>query len=353
MKDISAIIPVYNGERTLVTCLDSVIQQKCGNISFEIIIIDDGSTDGTESISRKYCERYPETIRYFRNENNLGVSEARNTGLDLCEGTFVAFIDADDYISEEYFSRLYEMADAETDLVCCAYYAVQGANCYYRQSFFEKACIMRSENDKEEFLLRLLCDDYGQPKDQKRISAVGVPWAKLFRMDVIRNNDLRFPAGLRRSEDNLFAAEYMTACRSIKYIDEPLYYYNIEHVRRAYYSFTPDDYRAILRIRDKFFELADTSFSEKVNAFRMAEKASMLNASIKNLVLARKGNDLYASVKALSGFEEFSFPDESVSLEQLAGKQKLYILLYRLYRQRFYHIVILIWKLYFAFCGTE
>ena len=124
-------------------------------------------------------------------------------------------------------------------------------------------------------------------------------------------------------------------------------------MRRAYYSFTPDDYRAILRIRDKFFELADTSFSEKVNAFRMAEKASMLNASIKNLVLARKGNDLYASVKALSGFEEFSFPDESVSLEQLAGKQKLYILLYRLYRQRFYHIVILIWKLYFAFCGTE
>ena len=352
MKDISVIIPVYNGERTLATCLDSVVLQKCGDISFEIIIIDDGSTDGTESISRKYCERYPETIRYFRNENNLGVSEARNTGLDLCEGAFVAFIDADDYISEEYFSRLYEMADAETDLVCCAYHAVQGANCY-QESFFEKACTMRSEKDKEEFLLRLLCDDYGQPKDQKRISAVGVPWAKLFRMRVIRDNNLLFPAGLRRSEDNLFAAEFMAACRSIKYIDEPLYYYNIEHMRRSYYSFTADDYRAILQFRDRFFELADMRFSEKVKAFRVAEKASMLNASIKNLVLTKKGTELYASVKALSGFEEFSFPSRKTSFQQLDHKQRLYILLCRMYRRGFYHIVILIWKLYFVFCGAE
>lgn len=352
MKDISAIIPVYNGERTLVTCLDSVIQQKCGDISFEIIVIDDGSTDGTGSICRRYCERYPETVRYFRYENNLGASEARNAGLDRCESKFAAFIDADDYVSERYFSSLYEMADDETDLVCCAYHAVQGANCY-RESFFEKACTMRSEKDKEEFLLRLLCDGYGQPKGQKRITAVGVPWAKLFRMDVIRINGLRFPAGLRRSEDNLFAAEFMAACRSIRYIDEPLYYYSIEHVRRAYYSFTPDDYRAILQRRDAFFKLADMRFSDKVKVFRTAEKASMLNASIKNLVLTRKGKELYASVKALSGFEEFDFPYESVSLEQLGGKQKLYILLSRLYRRRLYHIVILIWKLYFVFCGTE
>ena len=352
MKDISAIIPVYNGERTLVTCLDSVIQQKCGDISFEIIVIDDGSTDGTGSICRRYCERYPETVRYFRNENNLGVSEARNAGLDHCEGEFAAFIDADDYVSESYFSRLYAMTDIETDLVCCAYHAVLDSKCF-REAFFETECTMSSESEKEEFLLRLLCDDYGQPKDQKRITAVGVPWAKLFRMRVIRDNDLRFPAGLRRSEDNLFAAEFMAACRSIKYINEPLYYYSIEHVRRSYYSFTADDYRAILRIRDRFFELADTRFSEKVKAFRVAEKASMLNASIKNLVLTKKGTELYSSVKALSGFEEFSFPNESVSFQRLDHKQRLYILLCRMYRQKLYHIVILIWKLYFVFCGAE
>ncbi len=352
MKDISAIIPVYNGERTLATCLDSVILQKCGNISFEIIIIDDGSTDGTESICRQYCERYPETIRYFRYEDNLGASEARNTGLDHCEGEFVAFIDADDYVSENYFIRLYEMTDVETDLVCCAYHAVLDSKCF-REAFFETECTMSSESEKEEFLLRLLCDDYGQPKDQKRITAVGVPWAKLFRMRVIRDNDLRFPAGLRRSEDNLFAAEFMAACRSIKYINEPLYYYSIEHVRRSYYSFTADDYRAILRIRDRFFELADTRFSEKVKAFRVAEKASMLNASIKNLVLTKKGTELYSSVKALSSFEEFSFPNESVSFQWLDHKQRLYILLCRMYRQKLYHIVILIWKLYFVFCGAE
>ena len=352
MKNISAIIPVYNGAQTLEACLDSVILQKCENISFEIIIIDDGSTDRTGSICRQYCERYPETIRYFRSEGNLGVSEARTTGLDCCESEFVAFIDADDYISENYFSRLYETADNETDLVCCAYHAVQGAKCF-REAFFEKTCTMRSKKDKEEFLLRLLCDDYGQPKDQKRISAVGVPWAKLFRMRVIRDNGLRFPAGLRRSEDNLFAAEFMAACKIIKYINEPLYYYSIVHVRRSYYSFTADDYRAILQIRDRFFELADTCYSEKVKAFRAAEKASMLNASIKNLVLTQKGAILYASVKALSGFTEFGFPDESVSLGQLEGKQKLYIFLYSLYRKRLYHIVILIWKLYFVFCRAE
>ncbi len=352
MKDISAIIPVYNGERTLATCLDSVILQKCGNISFEIIIIDDGSTDGTRAICNQYSVNYPGIIRYFRYEDNLGASEARNTGLDRSEGRFVAFIDADDCSSENDFSRLYEMADTETDLVCCAYHAMQGAK-YYREAFFETECTMRSESEKEEFLLRLLCDDYGQPKKQKRITAIGVPWAKLFRMCVIRDNDIRFPAGLRRSEDNLFAAEFMAACRSIKYIDEPLYYYNIEHMRRSYYSFTADDYRAILQFRDRFFELADMRFSEKVKAFRVAEKASMLNASIKNLVLTKKGTELYASVKALSGFEEFSFPSRKASFQQLDHKQRLYILLCRMYRRGFYHIVILIWKLYFVFCGAE
>ncbi len=100
---IFIIIPVFNGERFLSECLDSILNQTYKK--FEIIIINDGSTDSTQSIINQYKKRYDCIFDYYQKNSGQGV--ARNKGLNYSKGEFVAFIDADDLIHEEFLEKLY------------------------------------------------------------------------------------------------------------------------------------------------------------------------------------------------------------------------------------------------------
>ena len=112
---LSVIIPVYNAEPYLAKCIDSVLSQ---DVPLEVLLIDDGSIDGSANVCKRYAER-DTRIRYFRKENG-GVSSARNVGLDNMLGEFVTFVDSDDQvISGSYQTMLNEFADSATDLVCC------------------------------------------------------------------------------------------------------------------------------------------------------------------------------------------------------------------------------------------
>ena len=94
----SIIIPVYNAEGTLRRCLDSLVGQQFSN--YELLLINDGSTDGSDAICREYASTYS-CVRYFAKENG-GVSSARNLGLEQAEGEYILFADSDDYVSEDY-----------------------------------------------------------------------------------------------------------------------------------------------------------------------------------------------------------------------------------------------------------
>ncbi|MBP3707033.1 MAG: glycosyltransferase family 2 protein [Clostridia bacterium] len=110
---VSIIIPAYNAEKYLQRCLESVVNQTYKNI--EIIIVNDGSTDNTESIIIRYQKKY-KSIKYFKKENN-GVSDARNYGIAQASGEYFCFVDADDYVSESLISDLERYMDAEHDLI--------------------------------------------------------------------------------------------------------------------------------------------------------------------------------------------------------------------------------------------
>lgn len=352
IRDISIIVPVYNGGLTIGPCLESLTQQVLNDISIEIIIMDDCSTDQTEAVCRRYVETYPQIIRYYRLAKNSGVSVARNTGLDRCSGRFVAFVDCDDSVAPDYIMKLMEHMGDDIDLVCCGYSAVVDDR-RHCQHFFEHSCVMRTDSEKEELFLRLLDDDYGQPKGQLRVTAIGVPWAKLFRTEIIKKNGLTYPVGLRRSEDNIFISYYAANCGGIQYIDEPLYFYHVEHSREVYNRFTPETYRAIQTERDQFFTRSGLPLSERIRAFRCAEKAVMLNAAIKYLILHEPRQNLLPCVKALSDTPEFNFSLKDVSLRLLSRKQRMYVYLYILYQMRLYRILCMIWKLFFALKGTK
>ena len=126
MKDplITVIIPVYNVEKYLHRCLDSVIAQTYQNL--EIICIDDGSTDRSSEICEQYALK-DERVKVFHQENQ-GVSAARNNGLDMASGEYIAFVDSDDYIQNDMFERLYsELSKSGASYVICGYNVVDSA----------------------------------------------------------------------------------------------------------------------------------------------------------------------------------------------------------------------------------
>ena len=101
---ISIIIPIYNVEKYLEKCLDSILNQTYKNL--EIILIDDGSTDNSPNICNSYCEK-DKRIKIIH-KNNEGVSSARNKGIELSKGKYIVFIDSDDYVSNEHIEVLYD-----------------------------------------------------------------------------------------------------------------------------------------------------------------------------------------------------------------------------------------------------
>ncbi|UKB80047.1 glycosyltransferase family 2 protein [Chryseobacterium sp. MEBOG07] len=114
---VSIIVPVYNVENYLTKCLDSLVNQSLPNI--EILVVNDGSKDNSEKIIEGYAKRYPEKIKAFTKENG-GLSDARNFGIDKAEGTYIGFVDSDDYVTETMFEEMLLLGEKhQAKMVIC------------------------------------------------------------------------------------------------------------------------------------------------------------------------------------------------------------------------------------------
>ena len=114
MKKISVIVPIYNAEKYIVRCLDSILMQ--GDKNVELILINDGSTDRTEEIINTYLGKYKSSIKYIKKEN-AGVANSRNLGLEKATGDYIIFVDADDYIDKNLFTNLEKYMDQNIDII--------------------------------------------------------------------------------------------------------------------------------------------------------------------------------------------------------------------------------------------
>lgn len=176
MAKISVIIPVYNVEKYLPECLDSVINQTFKDI--EIICIDDGSTDGSVEILNRYSQS-DQRIKLILHEHE-GVSVARNTGIQEADGEFITFVDSDDYLlSNDYIEKLYDA-------------------CQRNKADIAVASIVRGNKRKSKYLLRIekyeIATDY---KEKLRIFDCpdsNYLWNKLYRKSVFIKHELNFPA---------------------------------------------------------------------------------------------------------------------------------------------------------------
>lgn len=224
MVKISVIVPVYNCEKYLSQCIQSIIEQDEQEI--EIILVDDGSTDGSSSICDEFA-RKDERIIVVHKENE-GVSVARNKGLEIAKGKYIAFVDADDYLdSKIYFTAYNEMENNNLDLIIWNYNFDRDGVITANQDFCN-TCIIEENNAIKDVsatvLSPVVCD---LPTPNNKIVGMAFPWNKLFKSDIINNNNIRFTQGVILHEDVLFIYEYFNYVKKIELLNVALYNYRI------------------------------------------------------------------------------------------------------------------------------
>lgn len=188
---ISIIVPAYNAEKYLSICLESIFKQKYTN--FEIILVNDGSSDNTDRICRLFQEN-DQRIKYFKKENG-GVSSARNLGLSQANGDWVCFIDSDDVVSETYLTSLTQNIRNNNSLVFCNY-----------QREFEKTLNIGNVYAEKRDMIKYFL---------KYLTALSGPYAKLYSMNVIKKNCIRFPENVHMGEDAIFILRYLKCVDAI------------------------------------------------------------------------------------------------------------------------------------------
>lgn len=203
--EISVIIPIYNSEGFLPKTIESVLRQT--RTSFELLLIDDGSSDRSLEICRRYEAADPR-VRVFRKENT-GVSDTRNLGLDMARGRYIRFIDSDDSLPEDSLENMIRPFEEneEIDMVIGRF----ESNSRLEQSSRQGIVGIR------EFLAEYV--------EMIQAFYSGVVWNKMFLNSVIRQHGIRFEPGLQWSEDLLFNLQYYRWCSRIFYVDRPVYGY--------------------------------------------------------------------------------------------------------------------------------
>lgn len=203
---ISVIVPIYNMEKYLEKCLDSLVNQTLKNI--EIIAINDGSKDNSINILKKYEKQY-KNIKVYDNENQ-GISKTRNFGIEKATGKYISFIDSDDYVDEKMFEIMYQKAEKDDlDIVVCDYY-----NYYENSGKLEKFKIADFQNttinENKELIFQI------NPS----------PWNKIYRRELFINNNYRFPINIKY-EDLGYIPILLMEAKKIGKVNVPLNYYLI------------------------------------------------------------------------------------------------------------------------------
>lgn len=204
MPTFSVIVPIYNAEKTLRKCLDSMLAQSYQ--SFEILMIENGSKDSSNAICREYTARDTRLI-LLECENNRGPSGARNIGLDHAKGEFIAFVDSDDFVEADYLETL-RQGLSQADVVFFGYHQIAvdgdriGVHIPSVSRGFDYYDVLTQLHEQDMF---------------------GYTWIKAFRRDVIGMH--RFSKDLNLLEDEVFTCEVLTEPRRIGIIAKPLYNY--------------------------------------------------------------------------------------------------------------------------------
>ena len=195
---ITVVVPVYNLEPLLPRCMNSLLSQTSRN--FEIVLVDDGSTDGSGALCDEYAATHPSIVRCIH-KNNGGLSSARNAGMNAANGDYVIFPDPDDWVEPDYLEQLSMLqAQYHVDLACTGHYIDYDTKSI-PENPNQSLCIMSGREAQSALLI------------PPRMS--GFAWNKLYQLDIIRENNLQFLDDVGTTEDLDFAFRYLQFCNTV------------------------------------------------------------------------------------------------------------------------------------------
>lgn len=203
---VSIVVPIYNVEKYLAKCIDSILSQTYRNV--ELILVDDGSID----LSGRICDDYAKKdvrVKVYHKKNG-GVSSARNFGIGVAQGEYIAFVDSDDWVGKDYLEN-FQLGKIKSDFyISGALYDIDGA--VYSEKKYSRQYVVGVNGIAKAFFSQNLKDN-------------GYPWGKLFCLSVIRENNIWFDENLTINEDHIFIFEYFSHVHTLYVTDTADYHY--------------------------------------------------------------------------------------------------------------------------------
>lgn len=287
VETISVIVPIYNVEKYLANCLDSLLNQT--HRELEVILVNDGSKDNSLGICKAYAER--DTRIVVIDKVNEGVSIARNTGLEAATGEYVAFIDPDDWVEPEaYASMLSKLKKWESPICLCNFY--KDTKRRSQPKCFEfKEEVLQGEEIREQLINNMI----GMPDLlPKYVYVMGSVWRGLYSKSFLNSNELRFVPKLTIMEDLVFMVQTLLKCNKVA-IDQGIWYHYVQHASSTLHSYNGQLWEDQLVV----YELLEQSLKE---ANLEGDMRNRLDLRYIGMVLTAIKNETY--IKKDSDFKE-------------------------------------------------
>lgn len=278
---VSIVIPVYNSEKFLKRCLDSVKNQTYRNI--EVIIINDGSIDN----SLKICEEYLIDNRFkVISQSNQGVSQTRNYGLKEATGEYIMYLDSDDWLDINLLEKcINNMMNSKVDLVIFPYISE------YKNKAYKKNIFYVTENKdiinitREEFLKRLYGPLNNEKKNPLILEQLNTVWGKIYRKEILKKNFVS--TSITVAEDLLYNLENSDKLQKIIYIDTTFYHYWRENSNSITTKYDPNlnkKYEFLYSKMEKIIEYysLDNSYLERLNNRKVINLFSIIFNEVKS-----------------------------------------------------------------------
>lgn len=313
MSLLSVIIPVYNVERYLDSCVSSVLNQQYRHL--EIIIVDDGSTDTSPAL----CDHYAALDSRVRviHQPNAGVSAARNAGIASATGDYLTFVDSDDWISPHMYAEMMQAVnrDNKPDVVMCDYINERVESSEKITAQIRAGLYTKSEIVSELYPSLLVTDDLGR---LPIISAC----VCLFK-SILLKDKINFEEDLRYSEDYLFMAEVMVAAKSFCYLKEQYFYHYRQYDQSRSKKYQPDWWPTLVSLNIKLTDLLaqneEYNFTYQLKLQMMHSAMFLTNAIYTNRSMTESEKvalmqKIFNDPTLENAFENFTFEKQSPAL---------------------------------------
>ena len=287
MLKVSIIVPIYNAEKYLRKCINSILEQTFKN--FEVVLVDDGSTDNSANICDEYAARDDRVVVIHK--GNGGVSSARNTGLNIACGEYIIFVDSEDYVSKNMIEKMVDKID-DADMVI--------SSIKLRLDGKERDCCVSDGEYSPRDIIENYCTGVVPGM------CIEGPYCKLFKANIIKAENIEFDESIKLCEDILFNIQYIMQCNKINMYDELIYFHmkeNENSLSLKYREYNYENIRVVYEYTKNAAKQLGCS-NEALNSLG-GKHVNRLVSQVKKSVLAENKSESINCMRIISLDEEF------------------------------------------------